>query len=385
MATAPSTSQPVLTYPGAPAAGKRKWPDFVGPTIALVVIFVFFMFTVPEWTRSDFSSFHAFYEQICRFANFGNIAIILRQSTMTGVAALGVTFIIIAGGIDLSAGSLAALVCTLVAVVLQSGTPAASALQSNPLLIPLLAVTVGIAVGVLCGLINGALITSLKIVPFIITLGTMMIFRGTAKYFGHETNVPTARNWLWAIMGNPDEHGIAWLIFPPAIWITLFLAVLMALILNYSRFGRHVIAIGSNENTARLCGINVERTKLIVYTLGGLFVGIAGLFFYSRLTQGSPTCADAFELDVIASVVIGGGSLTGGKGSIWGSLIGALILNVIARGCGQIHIPVFLQHNLPSIFSNPTGLPTYVQQIVTGVIIIVAVLLDKLRQRRNAA
>jgi ribose/xylose/arabinose/galactoside ABC-type transport system permease subunit len=143
--------------------------------------------------------------------------------------------------------------------------------------------------------------------------------------------------------------------------------------------------VGSNENTARLCGINVERTKLFVYALGGLFVGIAGLFFYSRITQGNPTSADAFELDVIAAVVIGGGSLTGGKGSIAGSLIGALILNVIARGCAQIHIPVFLQHFLPSIFSNPTGLPTYVQQIVTGIIIIVAVLLDKLRQRRNAA
>jgi ribose/xylose/arabinose/galactoside ABC-type transport system permease subunit len=159
----------------------------------------------------------------------------------------------------------------------------------------------------------------------------------------------------------------------------------MALILNYARFGRYVVAIGSNENTARLCGIPVERTKLIVYTLGGLFVGIAGLFFYSRITQGSPTSADAFELDVIAAVVIGGGSLSGGKGSILGSLIGALILNVIARGCAQIHIPLFLQHAFPSIFTSSTGLPTYVQQIVTGIIIIVAVLLDKLRQRRNAA
>jgi ribose transport system permease protein len=380
MATA-SSMEPVLSYSGAPTAGRRKWPEFVGPTIALVAIFCLFVLLVPDWSSPDYT----FWEQITRFANFGNISNILRQSTMTGVAALGVTFIIIAGGIDLSAGSMAALVGTIIAVVLCSGPENGANLRQHPLAIPLLAAAVGVAVGFFCGLLNGALITSLKIVPFIITLGTMMILRGTAKYFGHETNVPTKANWLWGIMGNPDEHGIGWMIFPPAIWITLALAIVMALILNYARFGRHVIAVGSNENTARLCGINVERTKLAVYTIGGLFVGISGLFLYSRLTQGSPTSADAFELDVIAAVVIGGGSLTGGKGSIFGSLIGALILNVIARGCAQIHIPLFLRDFLPSIFINDTGLPTYVQQIVTGIIIIVAVLLDKLRQRRNAA
>jgi len=381
MATAPA-SEPVLFRPSG-ASSDRPWPDFVGPTIALLVIFLLFMMLVPEWNRSDLGNVHDFYNQICRFANFDNILNILRQSCTTGVAALGVTFIIIAGGIDLSAGSLAALVGVIVAVILESGPTRAANLHEHPFLIPLIAALAGVLVGFLGGLLNGALITALKIVPFIITLGSMMILRGTAKYFGHETNVPTQPNWLWSIMGNLDDN-MKWLIFPPAIWITLFLALLMALILNYARFGRHVIAVGSNENTARLCGINVERTKLIVYTLGGLFVGIAGLFFYSRITQGSPTSADAFELDVIAAVVIGGGSLTGGKGSIFGSLIGALILNVIARGCAQIHIPVFLQHTFPSIFINSTGLPTYVQQIVTGIIIIVAVLLDKLRQRRNA-
>jgi ribose transport system permease protein len=383
MATAPSPSQPVLSYPSVLAPARRKWPDFVGPTIALLVIFVFFTLTVPQWTRSDFSSFHAFYEQMTRFANVGNISNILRQATLTGVAALGMTFIIVAGGIDLSAGSLAALVGTIIATVLRSGPEVGANLHSHPFLIPLLAVAVGVGVGFLGGLLNGSLITSLKIVPFIITLGTMMILRGMAKGFGHETNLPTDRNWLWAIMGNPDEYGTSWMVFPPAIWITLMLAIFMALILSFARFGRHVIAVGSNENTARLCGINVERTKLAVYTIGGLFVGIAGLFFYSRITQGSPTSADAFELDVIAAVVIGGGSLNGGKGSIFGSLIGALILTVIARGCAQIHIPQFLQRGFPSIFINDTGLSSYVQQIVTGVIIIVAVLLDKLRQRRN--
>jgi len=382
MSTAPNPA-PVLSYT-APTPTPRRWPEFLGPTIALLIIFFLFTLLVPEWSRSDFTSLHAFASQILRFSNFENVSNILRQSCTTGVAALGVTFIIIAGGIDLSAGSLAAFAGVVVAAVLRSGPELGANLHNHPVLIPLLAAAAGIFVGLLGGLFNGALITSLKIVPFIITLGTMMILRGNAKYLGHETNLPTEHNWLWAIMAPLDDN-LKWLLFSPAIWITLFLALAMALILNYARFGRYVVAIGSNENTARLCGIPVERTKLIVYTLGGLFVGIAGLFFYSRITQGSPTSADAFELDVIAAVVIGGGSLSGGKGSILGSLIGALILNVIARGCAQIHIPLFLQHAFPSIFTSSTGLPTYVQQIVTGIIIIVAVLLDKLRQRRNAA
>ena len=372
-----SPPTPLLPPPARRTSALGRWMSLAGPAVALVVIFLFFVVLVPDWSDQRSLSY-----QLTTFANFENISNILRQSSMTAVASLGMTFIIIAGGIDLSAGSLAALTGVLIAVVLQSGNPAASHLAAHPALWPLFAATLAIGVGVLGGLANGALITGLKIVPFIITLGAMMIFRGSAKYFANESNVSTAPNWLWSLLA-PPEGNLRWMIFSPAIWITLFLAILMSLVLNFSRFGRQVIAVGSNEQTARLCGIPVARTKILVYTLGGFFTGIAGLFFYSRITQGSPTSADAFELDVIAAVVIGGASLSGGKGSIFGSLVGALILNVIARGCSQIHIPLALQHTIPSIFKSSTGLPTYVQQIVTGGIIITAAFIDRLRQRRG--
>jgi len=375
-------TQPVMPYLGPPAGNRfaiGRWMNLAGPAVALVIIFLFFVALVPDWTEHRSLAY-----QLTAFANFENISNILRQSCMTAVASLGMTFIIIAGGIDLSAGSLAALTGVLIAVTLQSGNPVASHLQAHPALWALFAAGLAIGVGAIAGVVNGALITGLNIVPFIITLGTMMIFRGSAKYFADETNVLTSSNWLWDLLA-PPEGRLRWIIFSPAIWITLVLAIIMSLVLNFSRFGRQVIAVGSNEQTARLCGIPVARTKVLVYTLGGFFTAIAGLFFYSRITQGSPTSADGFELDVIAAVVIGGASLSGGKGSIFGSLVGALILNVIARGCSQIHIPLFLQHWVPSIFKSSTGLPTYVQQIVTGGIIITAAYIDRLRLRRRAA
>jgi ribose/xylose/arabinose/galactoside ABC-type transport system permease subunit len=382
------TPSPASSPPTPPMlAGERfslkaflwRWLDIIGPAIALLLVFLFFTLLVPEWERSDFRSASAFFSQLHRFANFDNVSNILRQSSMTAVASLGMTFIIIAGGIDLSAGSLAALSCVIVAVTLNKVAGESTYLQAHPAAWPVVAAVVGVGVGLLGGLLNGALVTGLRIVPFIITLGTMMILRGMAKGFAQESEVPTASNWLHRLLA-PPSGGLEWMLFPPAIWITVVLAIVMAVILSFSRFGRHVIAVGSNEQTARLCGIPVNRTKFLVYTLGGLFSGIAGLFFYSRIREGSPTAADAFELEVIAAVVIGGASLAGGKGSIFGSLVGALILNVIARGCSQIHIPQFAQHFVGSA----TGLPTYIQQVVTGVIIILAVLLDRLRQRRVA-
>ena len=349
MTQAPPLSTPPSLQASASSRSARRWMDLAGPAIALAVIFLLFVFLVPDWTEKvqladgTLVSRPLSY-QLTRFANFENVSNILRQSCMTAVAALGMTFIIIAGGIDLSAGSLAAFTGVLIAVTLRSGSPAGAHLEAHPVLWPLFSAGIGVFFALFCGLLNGAVISGLRIMPFIVTLGTMMIFRGHAKGFGHESNVPTINNSLWTLMGNLSD-GTRWMLFPPAIWITLLLAVVMAIVLNYSRFGRQVIAVGSNEQTARLCGISVGRVKLLVYTLGGLFTGIAGLFFYSRITQGSPTSADAFELDVIAAVVIGGASLSGGKGSIFGSCVGALILNVIARGCSQVHIPEFLRRS----------------------------------------
>jgi len=356
----------------------RKWLDLAGPAIALVFIFLLFVLLVPDWSEN-----RPLMYQLTRFANFDNVSNILRQSCMTTIAALGMTFVIIVGDIDLSAGSLAAFTTVIIAVILRSGNQVWDNLHAQPVIWPLFACAAAIFFAICWGLLNGGIIAGLRIVPFIVTLGTMMIIRGFAKGFAHESNVPTINNWPWALMGNLSDN-MGWMLFPPAIWITFVTAILMAIVLNYSRFGRQVIAVGSNEQTARLCGISVARTKLLVYMLNGFFVGIAGLFLYSRITQGSPTSADAFELDVIAAVVIGGASLSGGKGSIFGSCVGALILNVIARGCSQVHIPLFLQNGMPSVFQTSTGLPTYVQQIVTGIIIITAAIIDRFRQRKQA-
>ena len=156
------------------------------------------------------------------------------------------------------------------------------------------------------------------------------------------------------------------MLLPSGVWLTLALALLISGVLRYTRFGRHVYAIGSNEQTARLCGIRVDRTKLFIYGLGGALAGIGGVLQFSYLTLGDPTTAIGLELDVIAAVVIGGGSLSGGEGSVAGSMIGALIMTVVANGCTKL------------------GLDNWVQEIVTGGIIILAVALDQLRHRRNA-
>jgi ribose/xylose/arabinose/galactoside ABC-type transport system permease subunit len=177
---------------------------------------------------------------------------------------------------------------------------------------------------------------------------------------------------------SPLRVILMWLFVAPGVWITLILAAVMSIVLSFTRFGRHLIAIGSNEQTARLCGIPVNRTKIFVYTIGGIFAGCAALLQYSRTNQGSPTANVGLELDVIAAAVIGGASLSGGKGSILGTIIGSLIMTLIGRGCSQVPIPHFLR---PLFDNNPTGLPTYIQEIVTGCIIIIAVAVDRMRQR----
>ena len=155
------------------------------------------------------------------------------------------------------------------------------------------------------------------------------------------------------------------MIVPPGVWLLAVLAVLTAVVLKYTRLGAHIFAIGSNENTARLCGVPVERVKIAVYTLSGALAGLTGVLQFSRLTVGDPTVAVGLELDVIAAVVIGGGSLSGGEGTVLGTLVGAFIMTVIRAGTSQM------------------GLPNWVQEIVTGTIIVVAVAIDRWRHRRQ--
>jgi len=326
-------------------APRRRWlpeqgfPAGLGPFLALVAIW-----TVLAIVASP------------SFRTWGNLQTIFRQTSIVGIAALGMTLIIMAGGIDLSVGSNIALTTVMVAWLLARGAS------------PLVAALGGVGTGMAVGLFNGILITRLKVVPFIVTLGTMLIVRGAAKGLAGEQKIDAVDTWLNRLLAATGSA------LPPAgVWLMLVLAILVALLLHYTVFGRHVLAVGSSPATARLCGVRVKRVSATVYALGGLFAGIAGLMQFSRLTVGDPTVAIGAELDVIAAVVIGGGSLAGGEGSVIGSLMGALIMTVIRSGCSQLPLPEFLGGGI--------GLATWVQEIVTGVIIVIAVALDRLRHR----
>jgi ribose/xylose/arabinose/galactoside ABC-type transport system permease subunit len=225
---------------------------------------------------------------------------------------------------------------------------------------PAVAALGALGAAALCGLMNGLLITRLRVVPFIVTLGTMLLVRGAAKGVAEERRIEAPLTWLNTLLRTArDGSGFG---VPFGVWLAIFLALLVAGVMRYTRFGRHLFAIGSNERTARLCGVRIDRRKLQVYTASAVLAGLAGLLEFSRLSVGDPTVAVGFELDVIAAVIIGGGSLNGGKGTVLGTVAGAAIMAVIQIGCSQ------------------QGLPNWVQQIVTGVIIVTAVALDRWRQ-----
>ena len=277
---------------------------------------------------------------------------ILVQTVIVAIGALGMTLIIVTGGIDLSVGSLVAVITVVGAKLLESGfSPATTALLA-------------VLAGGLIGSLNGAMVAGLRLLPFIVTLGTMGILRGAAKWLaGNQVVHASQTSELMFLMErrNPTQF----LPLPPGVWIALGLAALTSLLLQRTVFGRHIFAIWvQNEATARLCGVRVQWTKLLTYSVAGLFFGLAGLMQMTRLGEGDPTGAIGLELDIIAAVVIGGASLNGGVGSIWGSVLGALVMAVLRNGLGQM------------------DLGNYLQEIIIGAVIILAVGLDKWRQSR---
>lgn len=287
------------------------------------------------------------------FASAANLELMLRQTAIVGTAALGMTLVIAAGGIDLSAGATIALATVVIAATLSAGQP------------PLVAVLAGVLAGAAAGILNGVLVTSLGVVPFIVTLGTMLAIRGAAKGLAHEQKIDAPTTWINETLATlPADH--RWMLFPAGVWLMIALAVVSGLLLGYTRFGRHVLAVGSNEAAARLAGVRVPRVKRAVYLLGGALTGVAGVMQFARLSVGDPTVATGLELDIIAAVVIGGGSLAGGEGSVLGSLLGALIMTVIRGGGSQL------------------GWSNWVQEIVTGSIIVTAVAVDRIRSPRSA-
>jgi ribose transport system permease protein len=306
---------------------RRAW---FGPLVALLATYVLFVVLAPD-----------------TFARSQNLVTMARQTVIVAIAAVGMTFIIVHGGIDLSVGSSVALTTVVVASMLRGGSGS------------VVAVLAGVAVASSAGLVVGLFITSLRMAPFIVTLGAMSILRGMAKGLAHQQKIDADPAGLDVLLGA--SHGF----LPPGVWIAVFVAVAGGFVLHTTRFGRHVFAIGSNENAARLCGVDIGRTKVIVYTAAAALSGLAGVMEFSTLTVGDPTDSVGLELEVIASVVIGGASLSGGEGSIAGSMAGACLMTVIRTGGTHV------------------GLPGWVEEIVTGVIIVVAVGLDRVTQRRR--
>lgn len=335
-----------------------KWANLLGRFLALILVFAFFAVMVQDG----------------KFYTLRNLENILRQSCVYATAGLGMTMVIVAAGIDLSAGSLIALSVVVVATVLNLSATGAdgqphSIVEVHPFLAPILAVLAGVGAATLAGLANGLLVVGLRLVPFIVTLGTMGMIRGLAKGIAHERDIyPPDATWIGSIMDPTlSSKTRSWMILPTGVWILLAGVVAASLLLRYTRLGRHIFAIGSNEETARLCGVPVGRTKLFVYMASGFFCGVAGLMQYSYIGGiGQPTTGVMYELFVIAAVIIGGASFTGGEGSILGTLIGALTITILYMGGQQM------------------GWPKWVQEMVIGGIIIAAVALDRIRHRESA-
>ncbi len=341
----------------APSASKKssRVVAMLGRLAALAAVYAFFAILTPAGKG---------------FMSDANTQLMLQDIAVVAMAAIGMTLVIIAGGIDLSAGSSIALSMITTAYVLNLGPEEQKLVVAHPVLLPLAAIAAAIGVSVFIGFINGALVTWLRIVPFIITLGTMQMARGLAKLVANEQNIytPAEVQDLWiARLLEPSKNLHTWPFLPLAVWLVIGAAALTALFLRYTRLGRHIFALGSNEKTAVLCGVPVSRTKIAVYMLGGLFSGLAGVLFFARLGAiGQPTEAIGYELFVIAAAVIGGASLLGGRGTILGTMIGALIITILRNGGVKM------------------GWPQYTQEIVMGAVIIVAVAIDNLRQRGRA-
>lgn len=353
--TKPAT-QPATTTVTAPAnppgpAHHRAFSHaaaLLRPFIALiVVVLVFFLI---QWHKLGYTTDPATLANMVTLMDLRTVAI---QTMIVGTAAIGMTLVIASGGLDLSVGSAVALCSVVGALAIKDGWPIA------------LASAAAVLAGAACGLYNGVLVTALRIPPFIVTLGTLGLFRGIAKWIAGSGPVSADPGWLAELVSPIPKW--QWSVVAPGVWLMLALALLMALGIRRTVLGRHAIAIGSNETAARYAGVNITRTKIAVYVVAGAFVGLAGILQFARLTQGDPTIRVGLELDVIAAVVIGGASLNGGRGSVLGALVGACMMAYMKNRCVRL------------------GWPSFVQEMIVGHIIIIAVAVDLWRQRRSAA
>ena len=311
--------------------------------LTLILLIIVFAFTSPA------------------FLTVNNGLTVLLQTSVIGILAIGMTMVIITAGIDLSVGSVLALSGVVAGLVIKEGVPVASAM------------VLGIIDGAACGFANGLVITRMRITPFVATLGMMMIARGVALQLTGAAPISRLGE-AFGVLGNGSffrivemqENGFPKVIFPgipyPAV-LLLIMAALGAYLLQKRQIGRHIFSVGSNEEAARLSGVNVDRTKIWAYTASGALAGLAGMVLMSRLVTVQPNEGVMYELDAIAASVIGGASLMGGVGSISGSMIGAFIIGVLLNGL------------------NMAGTSAFIQQIIIGVVVICAVYIDQIRNR----
>ena len=299
--------------------------DSSGPLLALIVLIIFVSVLSPS------------------FLSLTNLMNLLRQVSTNALIAFGMTFVIIKGGIDLSVGLTLALSSAIMAGMIVNGID------------PLIAMTVSLIAGFVLGAVNGLLITKGKLVPFIATLATMTIYRGATLVLTDGKPITGLdETFIFQFMGRGYFFGI-----PFPIVITLVVFALLFVLLHKMSFGRKTFAIGGNEKASFIAGVKSNKIKIFVYSISGVLASLAGIILTSRLNSAQPTAGESYEMDAIASVVLGGTSMSGGKGRIFGTLIGALIIGTLNNGL------------------NLLGVSTFYQQIVKGIVIIIAVLIDR--------
>ncbi|CQR24784.1 ribose ABC transporter permease [Streptococcus varani] len=285
------------------------------------------------------------------FLTTNNLLNLLLQVTANGFIAFGMTFVILTGGIDLSVGSILALSSALTAGLIAAGVP-----------VPF-AIVLAICLGGIFGMLNGLLVAFGKLAPFIVTLASMTIFRGATLVFtnGNPLTQGLGDSFLFQFLGQGYIVGIP---FPVILMFLVFL--ILYLLLHKTAFGKSVYALGGNEKAAYISGVKLNKVKIIIYTISGIMASISGLIITSRLSSAQPTAGASYEMDAIAAVVLGGTSLSGGKGRILGTLIGALIIGVLNNGLNII------------------GLSAFWQQVVKGGVILIAVLLDRFKVAKSS-
>lgn len=297
----------------------------LGPLLALIVLIIFVSILSPS------------------FLSLTNLMNLMRQVSTNALISFGMTFVIITGGIDLSVGSTLALSSAIMAGMIVNGID------------PLIAMTVSLIAGFILGAVNGLLITKGKLVPFIATLATMTIYRGATLVLTDGKPITGLdETFIFQFMGRGYFFGI-----PFPIVITLVVFALLFVLLHKMSFGRKTFAIGGNEKASFIAGVKSNKIKIFVYSISGVLASLAGIILTSRLNSAQPTAGESYEMDAIASVVLGGTSMSGGKGRIFGTLIGALIIGTLNNGL------------------NLLGVSTFYQQIVKGIVIIIAVLIDR--------